>query len=57
MEGLENIIGFVGKKPVTKADILKRAIEAEKDIKEGNTVTLEEIENKIKNCFSKKLRF
>ena len=56
MESLEKIIGFVGKKTVTKAEILKRAIEAEKDIKNGNTVTLEEIENKIKNGFSKKLR-
>lgn len=56
MEGLEKIIGFVGKKPVTKADILKRAMEAEKDIKEGNTITLEELEIKIKTGFGKKLK-
>lgn len=47
-------VGAVGKQHLTRADILRRCIEAENDIKEGRVSTLDEIKTRIKNGFGRK---
>ena len=49
LESLDpGIVGYLGDIPLTKADLLLRAMKAEEDIKEGRVHTPEQVKEKLK---------
>lgn len=48
------IEGTLAGNPLTRADILRRSIEAENDIREGRVYSLEQIKEKLKTGFGRK---
>lgn len=50
LESLDSeIIGYEGKKPLTKANLILGALKAEEDIKQGRVYTLDEIKERFKS--------
>jgi len=47
--GIPSKKAYKQNKYLTKAELLKRALESEKDIKEGNFITLEQLEEEMRN--------
>lgn len=48
------IIGSIAGTPLTRADILRRCIEAENDIREGRVYTLAQVKERILSGFGRK---
>ncbi len=42
------IVGYVGDRPLTKAGLIKGALDAEEDIKEGRVFTTDEVKQRLK---------
>lgn len=43
----DEVVGYVGKTPLTRADVLRRELKAEKSINEGRVHTIEEVKARL----------
>jgi hypothetical protein len=43
------VVGYVGNKPLTRADLIKQAFKAEEDIKAGRVYDIETVRERFKN--------
>lgn len=48
------VVGSIAGKPLTRADIIRRCMQAENDIREGRIHTLEQVKEKLKVRLSHK---